>query len=610
MISYKYTPKHNLLSREVSCVDEANKTFHYKQSLEKYCREHDFVDSRGLNKHYWCYYNGETIKCTDEEWEFFQKYGTYVQGIDWFMVWRKQTDNQKENFQQYLQLYQSFWELYYEHYEDLCLYAIMYLNVLQMNPTLRDIISVRYFVNKANEIKGFKNRLINENSTKSKVALLYFQNRNIFSKVFSKYLIHKDVIYTEYLNRTINSYYEMPYIKSNQYDVIANSNTKTIPFSIGINNLSNHDDGEILKHKAELMAEYQNAYDEYVKQKGETYSNDFFMSKFIPYYGRISCKLITYKRICDCQLTPSLTNDSKDYVLSRNEELIVARWCNALAKEEKERKEKERQIALEQERIREEKCRKEEEARREKYSFNEKNKHSRDTKLLFNANTHQYKVNGITLQSVTNFVEGCFPTFNADFYAQKRASKMGVSAQEILDMWEKKAKESRDLGTLLHKKIENYYHGLECSKDNEFNLFLQFANNIKLNPYRTEWAVYDLKHSIAGTIDFVDYQDGEYIIYDWKRTDKIIDNGMPIKADKYGGHGKFPLEHLDNSPYYHYALQLSLYKYILEKNYGIIISDLRLGIFHPAYDKPYILRIPYLEKEINDLFDLQSDILF
>jgi hypothetical protein len=218
------------------------------------------------------------------------------------MVWRKQTDNQKENFQQYLQLYQSFWELYYEHYEDLCLYAIMYLNVLQMNPTLRDIISVRYFVNKANEIKGFKNRLINENSTKSKVALLYFQNRNIFSKVFSKYLIHKDVLYTEYLNRTINSYYEMPYIKSNQYDVIANFNTKTIPFSIGINNLSNHDDGEILKHKTELMAEYQNAYDEYVKQKGETYSNDFFMSKFIPYYGRISCKLITYKRICDCQL--------------------------------------------------------------------------------------------------------------------------------------------------------------------------------------------------------------------------------------------------------------------------------------------------------------------
>ena len=30
------------------------------------------------------------------------------------------------------------------------------------------------------------------------------------------------------------------------------------------------------------------------------------------------------------------------------------------------------------------------------------------------------------------------------------------------------------------------------------------------------------------------------------------------------------------------------------------ISDLRLGIFHPTYNKPYVLRIPYLEKEIND----------
>ena len=609
MIFYKYTPKNALLSHEVSCIDETNKTFHYKQSLDKYCRENG-LDPKGLNKYYWCYYEGETIKCTDADWEFFQRYGKYTYGIDWFMVWRKQTDNQKENFKRYLQLYQSFWELYYGYYEDLCLYAIMYLNVLQMSPALIDIISVRYFVSKANEIKGFKNRLINENRIQSKVALLYFRNRNIFSNVLSKYLSHNDIIYNESLKRTINSYYELPYIKSYTYDVIAKFNEKTIPYPIGINNLSNHDCEEILNHKADLMAEYQKAYDEYVKQKGETYSNDFFISKFIPYYGRISCRLITYDRICNCELIPSLTNDSRDQVLSRNEEQVVASWCRVLAKEEAERKEKERQIALEQERVREEQRRKEEEARREKYGFNEKHKHPRDTKLLFDANTHQYKVDGITLKSVTSFVEGCFPTFNADFYAQKRASKMGVSAQEILDMWEKKAKESKDLGTLLHKKIEDYYHGLKCSKDNEFNLFLQFANNIKLNPYRTEWAVYDLKYSIAGTIDFVDYQDGEYIIYDWKRTDKLIDNGMPIKADKYGGHGKFPLEHLDNSPYYHCALQLSLYKYILEKNYGIIISDLRLGIFHPAYDKPYILRIPYLEKEINDLFDLQSDILF
>ena len=76
------------------------------------------------------------------------------------------------------------------------------------------------------------------------------------------------------------------------------------------------------------------------------------------------------------------------------------------------------------------------------------------------------------------------------------------------------------------------------------------------------------------------------------------------------GNGNHPLEHLYNTPYYHYVLQLSIYKYILEKNYGMKISDLRLGIFHPNYNKPYILRIPYLEKEINDIFNLRSEVIF
>jgi len=177
-------------------------------------------------------------------------------------------------------------------------------------------------------------------------------------------------------------------------------------------------------------------------------------------------------------------------------------------------------------------------------------------------------------------------------------------------MWERKGKESRDLGTAMHKKIENYYQGVDSANDDTFNLFRIFANNIKLVPYRTEWAVYDWEYKLAGTIDFVDYQNGEYTIYDWKRSDKIIANGMPIKTNKYGEKGNYPLEHIDNSPYYHYALQLSLYKFILERNYGIKVDKLRLGIFHPTYNKPYLLEVPYLENEINTIFNLRSEVIF
>lgn len=104
-------------------------------------------------------------------------------------------------------------------------------------------------------------------------------------------------------------------------------------------------------------------------------------------------------------------------------------------------------------------------------------------------------------------------------------------------MWERKGKESRDLGTAMHKKIENYYQGIDSANDDTFNLFRIFANSIKLAPYRTEWAVYDWEYKLAGTIDFVDCQNGQYTIYDWKRSNKIIANGMPIKINKYGEKG-------------------------------------------------------------------------
>jgi hypothetical protein len=178
-------------------------------------------------------------------------------------------------------------------------------------------------------------------------------------------------------------------------------------------------------------------------------------------------------------------------------------------------------------------------------------------------------------------------------------------------MWDKKGRESREQGTAMHEKIESYYLGKSVSTDTTFELFKIFANKITLKPYRTEWAVYDWEQKIAGTIDFVDYQNGEYIIYDWKRSDKLIaKNGLPIKNSLYGEKALPPIENLDDSPYYHYALQLSLYKYILEKNYGITVSKLRLGIFHPSYNKPYVLEMPYLQNEIETLFSMRSEVVF
>jgi len=282
-------------------------------------------------------------------------------------------------------------------------------------------------------------------------------------------------------------------------------------------------------------------------------------------------------------------------------------WANEIKKIINEKEEKERIIREEEERKR----REAEEKRLERYRFNMRNKHWRDDNISLRKADHLYIVDGTPLDSITTFVKNCFPEFDSDSHAKRKAEALGITKEEVLEMWDKKGRESREQGTAMHEKIESYYLGKSVSTDETFELFKIFANKITLKPYRTEWAVYDWDQKIAGTIDFVDYQNGEYIIYDWKRSDKLIaKNGLPIKNSQYGVKALPPIENLDDSPYYHYALQLSLYKYILEKNYGITVSKLRLGIFHPSYNKPYVLEMPYLQNEIDSLFGLRSEVIF
>ena len=285
----------------------------------------------------------------------------------------------------------------------------------------------------------------------------------------------------------------------------------------------------------------------------------------------------------------------------------VNQWKLYIKEIVKKHEEEERKRRAEEERKR----REAEEKRLEQYRFNIRNQHWRDCNVSFRKADHLYIVDGTPLDSVTTFVKNCFPEFDSELHAKQKADALGITKEEVLEMWDKKGRESREQGTIMHEKIESYYLGKPVSTDETFELFKIFANKITLKPYRTEWAVYDWDQKIAGTIDFVDYQNGEYIIYDWKRSDKLIaKNGLPIKNSQYGVKALPPIENLDDSPYYHYALQLSLYKYILEKNYGITVSKLRLGIFHPSYNKPYVLEIPYLQNEINALFGLRSEVIF
>lgn len=347
----------------------------------------------------------------------------------------------------------------------------------------------------------------------------------------------------------------------------------------------------------------QTIHDQQIKEKYVEYIRSYPIEW-------IKCKSLPF-RFYSISTIESYDSKRFDSIIQTRRDSIdrraVNQWKLYIKEIVKKHEEEERKRRAEEERKR----REAEEKRLEQYRFNMRNKHWRDDNISFRKADHLYIVDGTPLDSVTTFVKNCFPKFDSGFHAKRKAEALGITKEAVLEMWDKKGRESREQGTAMHEKIESYYLGKSVSTDSTFELFKIFANKITLKPYRTEWAVYDWEQKIAGTIDFVDYQNGEYIIYDWKRSDKLIaKNGLPIKNSQYGEKALPPIENLDDSPYYHYALQLSLYKYILEKNYGITVSKLRLGIFHPSYKKPYVLEMPYLKNEIDTLFGLRSEVIF
>lgn len=242
-----------------------------------------------------------------------------------------------------------------------------------------------------------------------------------------------------------------------------------------------------------------------------------------------------------------------------------------------------------------------------KESYNSRNVHPRDKRLTFEPEGHTYTAtapdgSSVLCDSVTTVVESLFEQFDADYWAIRKAPALGMSPDELKQLWDKKGRKARDLGTAMHARIENHYLGnddVPGPNDTEYAHFLEFEHRHTLRPYRTEWPVFSEKYRIAGTIDFLECRDGVYNIWDWKRSSKLISpDGEIISTNPYGKCGCGPAAGVPDTSYHHYSLQLSLYTAILAMEYGLKVSSLHLGVFHPAYDRPYVIPLPFMRDEV------------
>ena len=129
-------------------------------------------------------------------------------------------------------------------------------------------------------------------------------------------------------------------------------------------------------------------------------------------------------------------------------------------------------------------------------------------------------------------------------------------------------------------------------------MFLEYQRKIgsKFKPYRTEWLVWDRSVMIAGSIDMVYRKpDGTLAIYDWKRAKEI-------KTDNRYDNMLGPVSHLPDTNYWHYSIQLNVYRRILQENYGETVSELALVILHPNNSKFRVLQLAMMEEEVDGIF--------
>lgn len=241
--------------------------------------------------------------------------------------------------------------------------------------------------------------------------------------------------------------------------------------------------------------------------------------------------------------------------------------------------------------------------RTKKFSFDDWS-----SSIAFDEESHKYihpkdETGNAEFISVTTLIERFFP-FDLKRYIERKAEEENRTEEDVLDEYLIIRDEAAEKGTALHKQIENYLKKSEFDLESkEFNLFLDFYNKeIKernLVFFDAEKIIFSNKYSVAGTIDclFKKHNKDEFIMLDWKRSKKLIIDGRP-RIFGYG-YALSELNSLDNSSYNRYCLQQNIYKHIVETEYSMKISSMKLVVLHENYSKYHIVDVPLMKKETN-----------
>lgn len=226
-----------------------------------------------------------------------------------------------------------------------------------------------------------------------------------------------------------------------------------------------------------------------------------------------------------------------------------------------------------------------------------------DNNIALIEESHTYELKNdpdFEFTSCTTFAKYFFEPFDKIGIANKltdtHPNYSHLTPQELVADWD----EIASRGTLIHLEIEKYIkENSDPSHPKSKQAVKWIKENItEIGKYKvySEVIVYSKELGLAGTIDILlhDTLTDTYKLLDWK-TNKRIDTTS--FNNKMGTHEA--TKHLMDCNYYHYSIQLSLYRYILENYYGLNITG--SAISHLTNFGVNIFKTEYYKSEVEEM---------
>lgn len=242
-------------------------------------------------------------------------------------------------------------------------------------------------------------------------------------------------------------------------------------------------------------------------------------------------------------------------------------------------------------------------------------------KFKFFESDHHYECNGERVgMSVTRLISEYENEFDRLGVAEKCSIKQNRPIQEILDEWDYKANFACEKGSTCHEYAQSLWSGEKWNYlpfDNSLpyekavkeicNQAIKFKYDYseQLEHLQDEFVIGSEEYDIASAIDhlFVNKFTGGLVLADYKTNSVLKGYNDDLKNRKYTKKMKVPLNHLEDDALHHYYLQLSIYKFLLEKYTKLKVEEMFIVYFTENNDDYEIIEIPYLEEEAKKILE-------